>query len=352
MPTSEHNESPILLLDREDYSAGILLDDLAQRGYQNIRRVAATDALSQIIRDSHPVVAIFNFNYQQQDSLEDCKIIKSLSPDTAVVAIVSAGPAIKMVRGWAKESQAIDVVIEKPLSDERFFLVLSDLVENRQSSRLLATRAKEIADLLPVGALSAIERKRSEGAEMFQAAVLFTDIRRSTEVITQYSPHNFFSLLNRALSAQSTHIAAFEGEVIKYTGDGVFAVFRGMGRTYLALRCAVELAKRESQQIMPFGIGVAEGLVLAGLIGDSNGTGLRRQYDVIGATVNLSARLCSLAKPGEVITTELVNRAARVATFHARDIGAVSIRGFDRGINCVSYDGLQSTSIAPVVPHP
>jgi adenylate cyclase len=327
-----------LLLDPEDYSAGILLDDLQQRGFSNIHRVAVSDQLGEMVRQHEPVVVIFNFHFQQQDRLEDCSTIKALAPDTAVLAIVSAGPAIKMVRQWAKESQAVDVVIEKPLSDERFFVVLRDLVQTRQSSRQLEASTKRMANLLPAGAIAAMNRKRGEEAEMFQAAVLFTDIRRSTQAITQFSPQDFFSLLNRSLSAQSAHISTFEGTVIKYTGDGVFAIFRGMGRSYLALRCAIALAQSDSQKILPFGIGVAEGLVLAGLVGDSNRAGLRRQYDVIGATVHLSARLCSLARPGEVITTEQVHRNAKISVFPARHIGAVAIRGFDSGVECVAYE--------------
>ncbi|MBC7622836.1 MAG: adenylate/guanylate cyclase domain-containing protein [Aeromicrobium sp.] len=337
-PPPNIDRARILLLDQDEYSAGVLFDDLTERGYQNIKRVATSDLLAASLRELDPVVAIFNFHFQQQSSLDDCKAIKSLAPDTAVLAIVSAGPAIKMVRNWAKETQAIDVVIEKPLSDESFFLVLRDLVKSRLASRELHARAKGMESLLPSGAISALERRRGEDAEMFQAAVLFTDIRRSTQAITQFSPQDFFTILNRALSAQSAHITSFEGVVIKYTGDGVFAVFRGMGRTYLALRCAIELAKSESQQILPFGIGVAEGLVLAGLIGDSNKAGLRRQYDVIGATVNLSARLCSLAEPGEVMTTKQVHRAARVSAFRARDVGTIDIRGFEHGVECVAHD--------------
>ncbi len=299
-----------------------------------------------MLRLHSPLVVILNFQYQHRESLADCAIAKKLAPGAAILVIASAGPAVKAVRSWAKESQSVDVVIEKPLSDERFFLVLRDLVEARQTSIQLQTRARQLENLLPSDAVAAIDQKRSEEAEMFQATVLFTDIRRSTDSITQLSPAAFFALLNRSLSAQSVQINAFQGVVIKYTGDGVFAVFRGMGHSFLALRSAIALAQSENQNLLPFGVGVAEGLVLAGFIGDSNKAGLRRQYDVIGATVNLAARLCSTAKSGEVVTTAQVQRAARVMSPPARDVGVINVRGFDAGVSCVAF-GSDARNAAP-----
>jgi adenylate cyclase len=173
---------------------------------------------------------------------------------------------------------------------------------------------------------------------MFEAAVLFTDIRGSSRLIRELPPREFFLRLNQVLSAQTKQISRFEGSVIKYTGDGVMAIFRGMGRSYMALRCGLELASMSHTQELPFGIGIAEGLVLAGLIGDSNHAGQRHQYDVISATVNLASRLCGLAGEGEVMTTRNIEAAARFATPVARPIDGVAIRGFDRKIDCVAFN--------------
>lgn len=327
----------ILLVDSDDYTASVLLDDLKRRGFTHLSLIRTTLELPQIGVDAKPDLVIFNYHFDQPKSLMSCGSIKALLPQAAIMAIASAGPAMKSVSIWAKQTNNIDVVMQKPLSDERFYSALESLIQNSHSSRHLKDRADRLANLLPEGAVASIDASHNSAAEMFESAVLFTDIRRSSEVITSMPPREFFQLLNQSLSMQAKIIKQFEGAVVKYTGDGVMAIFRGMGRSYLALRCGLELANDASQNSLPYGIGVADGLVLAGFIGDSNQAGQRQQYDVIGATVHLAARLCNMASSGEVIATNAINSAARLVTSDVRPIGTVAIRGFDTGIDCVAF---------------
>jgi adenylate cyclase len=174
--------------------------------------------------------------------------------------------------------------------------------------------------------------------DLFEAAVLFTDLRGSSDLITRTEPRDFFRVLNAALSAQADCVRGFEGEVVKYTGDGLMAVFRGMGRSSLALRCALSLAKAcERDPSLPFGIGVAEGAVLAGYVGP-DGPGERRHYDVIGATVHLAARLCAMAPAGEVLTTSSTHGASRLIASASRSMGPVAVPGFPEAIECIAFE--------------
>jgi adenylate cyclase len=174
--------------------------------------------------------------------------------------------------------------------------------------------------------------------DLFEAAVLFSDMRGSSDLITRMAPRDFFRLLNGSLSAQAGCIRGFGGEVVKYTGDGVMAVFRGIGRASLALRCALELARAcERQSGLPFGIGVADGPVLAGFVGPE-GPAERRHYDVIGATVHLAARLCAMAGSGEVLATCALHGASQVQASALRSMGLVPVPGFPDAIECVAFE--------------
>ena len=344
--------SRLLLLDREDYSAGILLDELRRKGFGEVVRVHDPAGIERGLADATPDVVIFNYHFHHKESLAECSRVKQLAPHTAIVAVVSAGPAMRLVRDWARETREIDVVIEKPLSDERFFLVLRDLADAKHASRTQQSRLERLSNLVPEGALSAIERSAREEAELFEAAVVFTDIRRSSRLITTLPPQDYFALLNRSLSAQAHVVEIHSGSVVKFTGDGLLAVFRGMGRAHLALRCALELAKPLAQEPLPFGVGAAQGLILAGFVGDSHAATRRRQYDVIGSTVHLAARLCSLAGDGEVVATRALHTAARLPAAPHHAIGPVAIRGFETGIECVSLGqrSLSETTARPSVP--
>ena len=327
-----------MLIDSDGYTRSVLMDQLAQRGYNTIELVNSAFELPALLESAQPDVVIFNYQSDQPDSLSALATVKRLRPQAATIAIVSPGPALKAVRMWSQETQGIDMVVEKPLSDERFFMTLRDLLQVKITLRELQSRTQRLSNLIPEGALSAIESNVDADAELFEAAVLFTDVRGSSALIRKMPPRSFFKLLNQSLSAQSSQIRQHQGSVIKYTGDGLMAIFRGPGKAYLAIRCALNLATAISNQELPFGVGVAKGLVLAGLIGDSNQAGQRRQYDVIGATVHLAARLCEMADPGEVITTENVNAIAKVSSLKARAIGNISIRGFSRDVACVAFN--------------
>ncbi|MES2401085.1 MAG: adenylate/guanylate cyclase domain-containing response regulator [Pseudomonadota bacterium] len=328
----------LILVDSDSYTSSVLVEDLRQRGFGEVLPVFSTLALPAALEGGQPDVVIFNYQSDQPDGLIICSTIKLMAPGAAIIAIVSPGPPLKAVRAWSKQTHSIDVIVEKPLSDERFFMTLAELLKVKKSSREVADRAERLASLVPEGAMSVVDSGFKTEPELFEAAILFTDIRGSSQLIRDMPHREFFELLNQLLSLQARHISSFEGSVIKYTGDGIMAVFRGMGRSYLALRCALELAALSKDQKMPFGTGVAQGLVLAGLIGDSHHAGQRRQYDVIGATVHLAARLCDMANAGEVIGTKSISMAAKLATPTPRAIASVSIRGFDREIDCVAFN--------------
>ena len=329
--------SRLLLVDTDDYTASVLLESLQGREFKEVERISKTLELAAALASAAPDLIILNYHFDQPNSLTACSTMKLMAPQSAIVIIVSPGPALKAVRAWSAQTNSIDAIIEKPLSDTRFFSVLQDLLRARQLTREATERNKQLSSLIPDGAVSAMEWTSSAQAEAFDAAVLFTDIRDSSRLIRNMPTRDFFEVLNQLLSSQGKLIKQFDGSVIKYTGDGVMAIFKGMGRSYMALRCALELAKINRQQQLPFGVGVAQGLVLAGLLGDSNQVGQRRQYDVIGATVHLASRLCSLANAGEVIATQRINAVAKIDCPTPRSMAGVSVRGFDRAIDCVTF---------------
>ena len=330
-------DSRLMLVDSNDYTASVLIEDLRRRGLGIVHWAATTLDAPRVLAACEPDVVVVNYHSDQPDNLTVCSTIKQLAPLARVVVIASPGPARKAVRHWAKQTSSIDVVIEKPLSDKRFFTAVMDLLRVIAATREADARVARLTSLVPEGALSVMDNCFGEKAEIFDAAVIFTDIRGSSRLIRDTPPHVFFENLNALLSAQAALVRSHQGAVVKYTGDGMLAIFRGMGRSYLALRCGLAIAGLNGKHRFPFGVGIAQGLVLAGFIGDSTQAGQRRQYDVIGATIHMAARLCELAKAGEVIATQGLNKSARIVSPMPRLLTGVMVKGLDVETDCLAF---------------
>jgi len=152
-----------------------------------------------------------------------------------------------------------------------------------------------------------------------EATVLFVDIRGFTHMAEQNAPETIVSLLNDFCETMVECIFRHEGSLDKFVGDEVMAVW-GVNvakdnHASHAVACAVDMMEaidelNEARQSIgldgiSIGIGIASGLMIAGYMGSTQAM----SYTVIGDTVNLGARLCAAAQPGEI----LINAAARRA---------------------------------------
>jgi class 3 adenylate cyclase len=335
----------VLVVDSDERTAALLMDEMREQGIATVTHTRAGLAVTSAVQRDQPDVVLYDHHFERPDDLLSCISIRRASPHARIVILAAAGPALKLARQWNAENPCIDAFVEKPLKPGQLARTVMEAAQAARAERERQALTNRLEQLLPTGAVEAVRSGTTDEQEMFEAAVLFTDLRHSSKLITSTAPREFFSLLNDTLSAQTRAIRSGQGTVVKYTGDGLMAIFRGMGRSHLAVRCGRALADLQLQSRLPFGIGIAEGLVLAGLVGDSLSQGLQRQYDVIGATVHLSARLCGLAEGGEVLATRAVVAASRLGV-PLRDVGPVQVRGFPAAIDCVSIPGLEGPSNA------
>ena len=119
--------------------------------------------------------------------------------------------------------------------------------------------------------------------------------------------------LNYYFEAQGDVVERHGGDIDKFIGDALVAVFEGDGMEANAVRCAVEivgalesLLVAHPEYDLGVGIGVASGEVVMGAMGAKD----RMDFTVLGSTVNLSARLCSKAAPGQVLVDSSTRAAA------------------------------------------
>ena len=150
--------------------------------------------------------------------------------------------------------------------------------------------------------------------------VLFADIRGFTRLSEHASAGTIVRLLNLYFTTMSEIILKHGGTVDKFIGDGLMALFgapqAAPDDAAGAISAAIEMQaamKQISADLsdtglgeVTIGIGVHTGEATVGYIGSER----RSEYTAIGDTVNVSSRLESHAKSGEILLSEETRNAA------------------------------------------
>jgi class 3 adenylate cyclase len=149
---------------------------------------------------------------------------------------------------------------------------------------------------------------RRDIGETIQAALLYADLRGFTALSDNNPPAVVIAALNTWFDRIAGAVHAFGGEVLKFIGDGVLAIFPVVGGTPrsacdAALRAVsaarVGMAHLDEQRLrqglpaLPFGAALHLGEILWGNIGAAD----RLDFTAIGPAVNLVSRLEGLCKP-------------------------------------------------------
>jgi adenylate cyclase len=159
------------------------------------------------------------------------------------------------------------------------------------------------------------------GGERLPVTVLFSDIRGFTAMAESMGPDAVAKFLSEYLSEMVEVIFEHGGTLDKFIGDAVMALWgapiahsddpdRAL-EAAIAMQHAIEELNRgwaaSGKPEIGVGIGISHGEVFAGNIGSHR----RLEYTVLGDAVNVAARLCAEAGPGEILVSEALLRVVR-----------------------------------------
>lgn len=176
-------------------------------------------------------------------------------------------------------------------------------------------------------------------------ALLFCDIRGFTALSENQSPENIVLQLNEYFDAMGDSITRESGTIDKFIGDAIMAYFGGLVlverpcdhafRAATGMQAALqELNQRRARRGLPAlenGIGLHFGPVLQGSIGSKD----RKNYSVIGDSVNTAARiegLCSPRNEGLLVSGEFYRELLPENQARCRALGEVSVKGKSQAI--------------------
>lgn len=196
--------------------------------------------------------------------------------------------------------------------------LFEDLQTTLERERRMFKERTKMLRYLSDATLSEIQRTDAPsalGGKLVQVTVMFADIRGFTALSERLPPAEVVQILNAYMSEMDTIISRFGGNLDKFIGDGIMAVFTPRdewdndslraAKAALAMRAALqELNAAEYFQghQLAIGIGINAGEAIAGNIGSAK----RMDYTVIGDNVNLAARMEGLARPGQILLSARV----------------------------------------------
>jgi adenylate cyclase len=176
----------------------------------------------------------------------------------------------------------------------------------------------------------------AELSEMRRVCVMFVDIRSFTAAARMRTPAEVVARLNAVFEILVDTVDRHNGIVNKFLGDGLLAIFGapiddpvGAANAVAAARemlSAIEASNAGDPWPIRLGIGIHIGSAVAGTVGSPR----RKEYTVIGDTVNLASRLESLNKEvgSQLVISEAVREAAGDAVGKALPLGPLPVRGY------------------------
>lgn len=144
--------------------------------------------------------------------------------------------------------------------------------------------------------------------------VMFADIRSFTAISEQIEPEEVLAMLNEYFTLMVDIVFKYDGMLDKLVGDQIMAIFGHMSNERKGARAAVRAAfemqnaaavlmrkrAKDGLPVFKIGIGINTGSAILGSVGSEN----RKDYTVIGDTVNAAARLEKHAGEREVVIGE------------------------------------------------
>ena len=197
--------------------------------------------------------------------------------------------------------------------------------------------------------------KRGDG-ETIHAVIWFSDLRNSTPLSESLSSDAYLSTLNEFFDCMVGSIVENGGEVLKFIGDAVLAIFpipdstaasptaceQALGAARAARERIQEINVDRVERDLPaidFGIGLHRGDVTYGNIGSSD----RLDFTVIGAAANEAARIQDLCK---VLDTPVLISSEFAERFNGEliSLGHHALRGVETELEVLTLPELSSAA--------
>jgi class 3 adenylate cyclase len=319
----------VLIVDDNPSNLSLLSAMLVERGYDVRAAINGSMAL-KAAQAAPPDVILLDVSMPEMDGYEVCRRLKA-EEKTRVIPIIfiSALDALRD-KVAAFEAGGVDYVTKPFHLREVLARVGTQLLLHRQRKELERQRRELEERYLQIQQLQSVVKgylsKRAWDSIVESASsdaprppvrdaltILISDIAGFVRLSEKLAPGPLFADMNLYMAALTQVVYQNQGEVDKYLGDGILSFFKdpkcALDAAYQMQRRAVAFNERQTRGGRPHfatRIGLATGPVLLASIGTRG----RREFTIIGDSVNLAARLQAEAPIGGILMDQATHEAA------------------------------------------
>ena len=352
----------VLIVDDEKSMRDLASRTLTEAGYAVETAANADEALQRLNGD----VEIVLTDLDMPGSMTGVDLTRRVRENSAIDVIIMTGfpdlsTAIEAVREGAYD------YLVKPFSPDTLRMAIDRCAAKRGLSKELE-RERSLREELKraYSELSAMQKVRDlfgqfttpevakfvmdhpddfwKRGERRDVTILFADVRQFTPYAARVPPEEAVQALNQIFEVLVAAVREEGGEVNKFMGDGLMAIFgaprtvpdhaAAAARAAMKARAMFQFGGNGGPEALAVGFAVNTGEVIAGCVGAKD----RTEYSIIGSAVNLAARIEKVSGPREIILGP--ETAARVrALFQLEAKGPVDLPGFSEPVELWSLMG-------------
>lgn len=296
---------PILLVDDEEHFLNAMYMTLTSEKFINVDRC----------NDSREVIPLLKKKWYSLILLDI--LMPHIRGDVLLSQILEEQPGVKVIMVTAIDDVKIAVkcngasdYLVKPVENfeliEKVKEILSALEPPLDASRQNQFNPKEEVKTVIKKAKEKLKTPRERNYKSL--TVFLADLVGSTSGKTDYGHDKGMLRIHYHNKLAAETIKKFEGEVIKYIGDGVLAVFKD--NTFNAIKAAI--AFRDALTAIENDIKLPMKSCITLTYGQVEELEIEGLYDIGGQEVDKAARLQKEAKPGQILADYNVKRNAKL----------------------------------------